>query len=223
MHGAVPWLIVTMVAGGAAGAAAGQEPSAADRAAAERTLAAMRDLGAAWLSWLAEVMTVEDFSHTEWLERPAGARPPAALAGMPGPEDREAFDAWLAEQIAAMQAEQAWQASRRYRVEWPHYYDLRKVPLRLTAAELEALLRELLPAEEVDGLAWEDGWGRPFELRFSGWVLAPQVMAIRSGGRDGEAEGTMYRIGAVPPDPDADLVWADGFFLRWPEGVELGD
>lgn len=173
------WLAVGVVLGGAGPAARETPPAATDREAMERTLAAMRDLGAAWLTWLVDTLTVEDFSRSEWLEEPEG---------------------WVAPRVVAS-----------------GYYDLGKLPVRFTADELEEVLRELLPAERVDGLVWEDGWGRPFELFFSGYVLAPQVMAIRSAGRDGEPSGTIYGIGPVAADPEQDIVWADGFYIRYPE------
>jgi hypothetical protein len=224
MRAAVVWTVVGVVLGGAGVGAQEPAPAAADREAMERTLAAMRDLGNVWMSWLGEGLLAEDFGRPEWLETPPGVVPPRIdLSGLPDPEDREAVDEWAAEMLAEAEAKKAWEEGRAHRVEWSGYYDLERLPVRFTAAELAALLRELLPAEEVDGLAWEDGWGRPFELFFSGWLLAPRVMAIRSSGRDGEASGTQYRIGPVPPDPDRDIVWADGFFLRWPDGVGLRD
>jgi len=222
MRGAVVWTVVGVVLGGAGVGAQEPAPAAADREAMERTLAAMRDLGTVWLSWLGEGLMAEDFGRPEWLETPAGVVPPRIdPSGLPDPEDREAVDEWAAKMLAEAEAKRAWEEGREHRVEWPGYYDLERLPVRFTAAELEAVLRELLPPEEVDGLVWEDGWGRPFELRFSGHVLERQVMAIRSGGRDGAASATMYRIGSVPPDPDGDILWADGFFVRWPEGVTI--
>lgn len=222
MRAAVPWLVVGAVLGGA-GAGAQEAPLAAtDRVAMERTLAVIREVGNAWMSWLGEAITAEDYDR--WSEPPPGFRPPRLdLSELPDPEDEEAVRAWAGGLVAEMEAKKAWQEGRRYKVDWPGYYDLAKLPVRLTAAELEEILRELLPAERVDGLVWEDGWGRPLELRFSGYLWAPQVMAIRSAGRDGEAEPTMYRVGLAPPDPDAEIVWADGFFLRWPDGVAIGE
>ena len=43
------------------------------------------------------------------------------------------------------------------------------------------------------------------------------VMAIRSKGRDGTATITEYSVTSFEPtDYDQDIVWADGFMVRWP-------
>jgi len=45
-----------------------------------------------------------------------------------------------------------------------------------------------------------------------------QVMAIYSGGRDFSAPAATYTVtGFDPTDYDQDIVWADGFFVRWPQ------
>jgi prepilin-type N-terminal cleavage/methylation domain-containing protein len=64
-----------------------------------------------------------------------------------------------------------------------------------------------------------DGWHNEYEY----WLnvenpLARNVMAIRSGGRDGRAEADVYTVtGFEPGDYDRDIVWVDGFFVRWPQ------
>lgn len=62
--------------------------------------------------------------------------------------------------------------------------------------------------------------GHPYDIRLN--FAGPdgnQVMLIRSPGRDGvysDQAGT-YTLGAFPPgNYDEDLVWADGYFIRWP-------
>ena len=43
-------------------------------------------------------------------------------------------------------------------------------------------------------------------------------MLIRSAGRDGQFEGDQYTIGAFEvTDYDRDIVWINGFFVRWPQ------
>ena len=65
----------------------------------------------------------------------------------------------------------------------------------------------------------KDGW----KNTYSYWmntanVLAPTVLAIRSKGRDNSALGSKYTVaGFDPTDYDQDIVWADGFFVRWPQ------
>jgi hypothetical protein len=64
----------------------------------------------------------------------------------------------------------------------------------------------------------EDGWGHPLEVYVGSDLLAPAVFLIRSPGRDGVFETEEYEVGPFPRrDYDADIVWAAGYFLRWPE------
>jgi general secretion pathway protein G len=64
-----------------------------------------------------------------------------------------------------------------------------------------------------------DGW----KNRYHYWLnTASQVsrnaVAVASGGQDGSCGCGTYASGAVDPtDYSQDLVWADGFFIRWPQ------
>ena len=64
-----------------------------------------------------------------------------------------------------------------------------------------------------------DGWKHPFDYRLD--PLARNVaFAIRSAGRDSAFSADTYT--ALPFDPtdyNQDIVWADGFFVRWPQKV----
>lgn len=64
-----------------------------------------------------------------------------------------------------------------------------------------------------------DGWGSPYEHYLNtDNPLAQQVMALRSPGLDGYFEGNFYVLGRFDPESfDEDIVWADGFFVRWPQ------
>lgn len=66
-----------------------------------------------------------------------------------------------------------------------------------------------------------DGWGHPIEYRFNlNDPLGPRVFFIRSPGKDGKYETNRYDVGSfAATDYDADIVWADGKFVRWPEGT----
>ena len=47
-----------------------------------------------------------------------------------------------------------------------------------------------------------------------------QLIALRSYGQKGAADGATYTTGAFEPtDYEQDIVWADGFFVRWPQKV----
>lgn len=61
-----------------------------------------------------------------------------------------------------------------------------------------------------------DPWGRSYEVRVAlpsdeevGGVL------VRCAGADGTFDADTYRVGPVEDLRSADLVWADGFFVRW--------
>ena len=62
-----------------------------------------------------------------------------------------------------------------------------------------------------------DGWGRPLEFAFE-----ENVYAIRSSGRDGAYEGTDY-IEAETDNPDCDIVYSNGRFVRAPGTVQSGN
>ena len=67
-----------------------------------------------------------------------------------------------------------------------------------------------------------DGWKNPFDyyLAVGSAASALRVMAVRSGGADGQFQGTKYPVTSfTPTDYDQDIVWADGFFIRWPAGI----
>jgi prepilin-type N-terminal cleavage/methylation domain-containing protein len=73
-----------------------------------------------------------------------------------------------------------------------------------------------------------DGWGNDIEVFLrEGYETDPRVLfqggnviAIRSTGRDGEWETGDYTIGAfLATDYDQDIVWADGFFVKYPGGL----
>ncbi len=72
--------------------------------------------------------------------------------------------------------------------------------------------------QEVPNL---DGWKNPYDYYLNtADPLAPSVMAIRSYGRNTKAEGSgSYTVTNFDPtDYDQDILWADGFMVRWPEG-----
>ena len=70
--------------------------------------------------------------------------------------------------------------------------------------------------QEVPAL---DGWKNGYEYYLNtANPLAAQVMMIRSNGRDKTAEGGSYNVTSFDPtDYDEDIVWADGFFVSWPQ------
>lgn len=91
--------------------------------------------------------------------------------------------------------------------------DLNALPL-LTYAELTRLL---VPTY-IASIPEKDPWGTPYEFRVDrAHFLNKSVLAIRSAGADRTFSGSRYTTGELAPSEAAqDLVWADGYFIRWP-------
>ena len=84
--------------------------------------------------------------------------------------------------------------------------------------------RALLVPAYLPELPTQDGWGHPLELCLQRDDAAGGlVVGIRSAGRDGAFEGDAYSVGAFDPTSfDADVVWVNGYFVRWPEKKPAG-
>jgi len=85
----------------------------------------------------------------------------------------------------------------------------------LTAGDITTLL---VP-QYLQSVADKDGWKNHYQYWMNtANVLAQTVLAIRSDGRDGTKSVDKYTVaGFEPTDYDQDIVWADGFFVRWPQ------
>ncbi len=89
-------------------------------------------------------------------------------------------------------------------------------------ADLVALLRPSNEFFYLQDVPERDGWNNPYRFGFAGsdGLLGTQVIGIWSGGRDGSASAqpaSSYAIGAFRgTDFNQDLVWADGYWVRWP-------
>jgi type II secretion system protein G len=85
----------------------------------------------------------------------------------------------------------------------------------ITLANLQALL---IPAylERVSDL---DGWKNPYKYYVDPVnVQSQRLLLIASGGRDNSTITGSYTVnGFDPTDYDQDIIWADGFFVRWPQ------
>jgi len=81
-------------------------------------------------------------------------------------------------------------------------------------------LRLILVPQYVQSIPAKDGWKHDYVyyLKTGTNVLQPQVMAIFSSGRNTSTALGTYDVAPFDPtDYDQDIVWADGFFVRWPE------
>ncbi len=72
-----------------------------------------------------------------------------------------------------------------------------------------------------------DGWGGNYVYLHADSPLERQYMAIWSGGRNNGPNGSETPAAAYPMGPfiatdyDQDIVWADGFFVSYPAGVQV--
>jgi type II secretion system protein G len=114
-----------------------------------------------------------------------------------------ALFSWLTDQVGAAAAGQNSTA-----------IDLAAYGTELTAADLSTVL---IP-EYIQRVPILDGWKNTYDYFLQTANLhAPRVMAIRSRGRDDVADGTTYTVTSFDPtDYDRDIVWADGFMVRYP-------
>jgi len=84
-------------------------------------------------------------------------------------------------------------------------------------------LRAVLVPNYLQEIPAKDGWKSSYDyfLKTSD-PHSRNVMAIRSTGRDSQPEGSdIYTVtGFEPTDYDQDVVWADGFMVRWPESLK---
>ena len=97
-------------------------------------------------------------------------------------------------------------------------------------ADLSALLRPSNTFFYLQDVPERDGWNNPYRFGFAGsdQLLSTQVIGIWSGGRDGSNSAqpqSSYEIGAFRgTEFNEDLVWADGYWVRWPgSAAEVGN
>ncbi|MCP4590393.1 MAG: hypothetical protein GY842_06600, partial [bacterium] len=75
----------------------------------------------------------------------------------------------------------------------------------------------------IDAVPEKDGWGHPYQFALDENLHGQFLLGIRSTGDDGRFEGHGYEIGGfVDEEFDRDLVWCDGYFVRWPEAKKAG-
>jgi len=80
-------------------------------------------------------------------------------------------------------------------------------------------LSSLLVPQYIQQVPLRDSWKVRYQYRLQTTdTSADSIMAIRSGGSNITFEGNTYTSGAFDPtDYACDIVWTDGFFVRWPE------
>ena len=123
-----------------------------------------------------------------------------------------AWFSWLTDQVGAAAAGAA------------NQYDYSGLATPVTAPNLLNTLFQSTSMFYIQVVPTNDGWGNPYDYRWSGNVLSAQVVGICSEGRDGGTTtgctGT-YTMGPFNATKyDEDIVWADGFFIRYPAGAK---
>jgi len=80
-------------------------------------------------------------------------------------------------------------------------------------------LQSILLPQYIQQVPERDGWGNLYEYYLNvDDPMAVHVMGIRSPGRDGSFSADRYTVTSFDPNElDEDIVWADGFFARWPQ------
>ena len=126
-----------------------------------------------------------------------------------------AWFSWLTDQVGAAAAG----ATTSNKI-----YDLRGLTELMTGDQLLDTLYKaggsgIFYIQEVPNV---DGWGNPYTYLHAENVLAAQYMAIHSGGRDATPVVQTYTMGPfVATNYDADILWADGFFVTYPAGAQV--
>jgi type II secretion system protein G len=115
-----------------------------------------------------------------------------------------AMFSWLTDQVGAAAAGQT-----------ATQIDLTSYGSALAAASLTTILTP----QYLQAIPALDGWKQPYEYYLvTSNPLQKHVMAIRSLGRDKTSDATSYTVTSFDPtDYDRDIVWADGFMVRWPQ------
>ncbi|MEZ5332951.1 MAG: prepilin-type N-terminal cleavage/methylation domain-containing protein [Thermoanaerobaculia bacterium] len=126
-----------------------------------------------------------------------------------------AWMSWLTDQIGAAAAGQG------------GTYDLSQLTVNLTGDELLSVLYPTTTFYYIQEVPNNDGWGNSYEYFRAPNILDAQVMAIRSVARDNNPgpevdTSSSFTVGPfIATKYDEDIVWADGFFARFPAGVKV--
>jgi prepilin-type N-terminal cleavage/methylation domain-containing protein len=116
-----------------------------------------------------------------------------------------AMFAWLTDQAGAAAAGQATTG---------------QISLKNFTATTTTDLTTCLVSQYIQSIPGLDGWHHTYDfyMNYTNPLGGVSIMAIRSRGRDGIADSDTYSVtGFDPTDYDRDLVWADGYWVHWPQ------
>ncbi len=79
----------------------------------------------------------------------------------------------------------------------------------------------LLTPTYIKSMPQKDGWGRDYGFAMDLPIgSAAQAYSIRSQGKDGAWQGDTYKVGTATQNFDCDIVYSNGSFIQWPEGMQ---
>ncbi len=112
-----------------------------------------------------------------------------------------AWMGWLTDEVGAAAA------GAPQQFEWDQF-------TQKTVPEMQSLL---IP-QYMTEIPTRDGWRQTYGFGIASDLESPIPMAVRSSGSDHEWEGDTYTTGPFPANRfRKDIVWAGGYFVRWPE------
>ena len=97
--------------------------------------------------------------------------------------------------------------------------------IKIDAADLFTTLHPTSTFFYLNELPDKDGWKNSYLYGYTGNPAGAQVIAIGSGGRNGGIGTSFTTLSTgpfTPTDYDQNIVWADGFYVRWPGGTDTG-
>ena len=103
-------------------------------------------------------------------------------------------------------------------------YDWSNLSSALTANQLLTTLYISNTMFYIQKIPPKDGWGGNYQYAWSGDLADTQIMGIRSLARDKAVGPTAapYPMGPfIATRYEEDIVWADGFFVRYPAGAQV--
>jgi hypothetical protein len=81
----------------------------------------------------------------------------------------------------------------------------------------------LLTPTYIKSLPANDGWNRAYDFgmdQAAGSATPAQEYGLRSTGKDGTYSGGTYTAGSQTNAFDCDIVYSNGSFIQWPEGLQ---
>src|ERR1700687_2154108 len=96
------------------------------------------------------------------------------------------------------------------------------VDLSTFKSNVQTDLSTVLVSQYIQSVPFKDGWMHQFSyyMNYTNPLGGVGIMGLLSYGRDGiaDAGSPVYTVtGFDPTDYDRDLVWADGYFVRYPQ------